>query len=266
MHRSNNRKKSHSLVKSHSLGALSLVDMPDSPQHLPPLGNSRHVRHMSCNSQSALETDEQTLSLPVHAEPAPLLMEIPYMVEESQLSMALSEQIMGGSDQTMWTSNISSLGGLSPPTPEPMVFHEPTTMIHSADHVSCPQTWYEEISASIEHGFGSYLSDTTPSQILAMRDDASTSHFTPSASWPDSGYSLLHQQTLAEPTSYYNNIGCYSGSQLSSQDWLPYSMPNWMFEPTIPELTTVLSAQFNTILHSGLGGGMVCEESPYSHI
>ncbi|EUC43385.1 hypothetical protein COCMIDRAFT_38698 [Bipolaris oryzae ATCC 44560] len=169
---------------------------------------------MSCNSQSTLETDVQTLPLLVQAEPAPLLMDAPYVIDESQLYVNNSKQITAGSDQTMWTSNVSSLGGLSPTTPESIVFCEPTTMIHCTDYTSCPQTWYEEISDSIEHGFDSSFSDITPPQILAMRDDSSTMPFTPSASWSDSDYALLHPQTLVEPTSCYNNVGCYSSSQL----------------------------------------------------
>ena len=266
IHRSNTRKSSHSLVKSHSLSALSRVDRPDSPQHLPSLGGNGHVRRMSCNSQSVLETDIQTVSLPVHAESAPLSMDTPCIIDESQLYIKNPEQIMVRSDQAMWTSSISSLGGLSPPTPEPMAFHEPITMIHCADYISYPQTWYEEISASIEHGLGSSFSDIPPSQILAMRDNASTVPFMPSESWPNSDYALLHPQTFTEPTSYYNNAGCYSGSQLLSRGWLPNSMPDWTtFEPTSPELTTVLSAQSNTIVYFGLGGGLICEESPYHH-
>ncbi|KAJ5028118.1 hypothetical protein J3E72DRAFT_384587 [Bipolaris maydis] len=263
IHHSNTRKTSHSLVKNHSLGALSRVDGPDSSQHLPPVGSNGDARRMSCNSQSVLESDLQTVSLPIHAESASIPMDAPYIIDESQLYMKDPERIMAGLDQAMWTSSISSLGGLSPPTPEPLVFHEPATMIHFADDISCPQTWYQEISASIEHGFGSSFSDITPSQMLAMRDDASTVPFTPSAPWPDSDYALLLPQTSSEPTSFYNTIGCYSGNQVLLRDWLPDSMPNWtMFEPTSPELTTVLSAQSNPILYFGLGANLVCEEAP----
>jgi hypothetical protein len=194
----------------------------------------------------------------------PLPIHTPYTIDGSQSYSEDSEKDLTGLEQTMLRANFSSLGGLSPPTPEPMVFHEPVPTVHCADYNPYPQSWYEDVSTSIEHEFGPPITDILPPQMWMMPNAASTMPAMGQASWPEPNLMFEQPQILTEPVSYYDDTGSFSDGQLSSDDCFSTLMPDWkIFEPSDAELSTAVSTAFVSVMQSGWEDAFMCKQSSY---
>ncbi|USP75465.1 hypothetical protein yc1106_02739 [Curvularia clavata] len=219
---------------------------------------------MSYDCYSIVKADEQALMLSGYPVLTPLPTQTPYTANESQLCSEDCEQNQTFSEHAMSNSNLSSLGGLSPPTPEPMVFHEPVPVAHCIDYSSFPQPWCEEVSASIEYDFGSIITDIVSPDTWTMSNTAITIPSTSHIQWPQPDPIFQQPRIRMEQISYPDGIGTYSGSQSSSEGCFSSPIPDWrMFEPVGAELSTNASTSLLLNMSSGWEDGFVCEPSSY---
>lgn len=196
----------------------------------------------------------------------PLPTHTPYTAYESRPSSEDCEQDLTFSEQTMSNNNLSILGGLSPPTPEPAVFHEPIPMVHCIDYSSYPHSWCEEVSASIEYDFGSTLTDILAPEMWLMSNTAITIPPVSHTSWPQSDLVFQQPQMQMEYVSYHDDIYTYSGSQPTSGGCFSSPTPDWrIFEPAGTGLRTAASSYLLTTMQSNWEDSFVCGSSSYQN-
>ena len=195
---------------------------------------------MSYDYNTSAKTGQQALELSGIPTLSPLPSDSPHTFEKSYLYNHTPEYELVDYGHNIPESGLSSLGPLSPSTPEPIVFQEPMSAAQSAECNPWPQMWYEGMSTSTEHMLDPIASANghweAPSVAMTV----------PSYQFMDLQPHVVFEQPHIPKTSIsYHDMYSFSGNQLSPENYSLDPMPDWMIgPPTHAELSTTMSIPF----------------------
>jgi hypothetical protein len=147
------------------------------------------------------------------------------------------EQNLTSLTQAMELNHFPNPGGRSPQTPEPIVYHEPISIIDNTDHYSICQPWSDEALTSSQLGFDLSMSELLPRNIWSASETAQT--------MPVSQMSWLHHEFLDSPqqipmefTPRYGAVPSINTSEYSVDDYSADAMPgDWkIYRPTATQM------------------------------
>jgi hypothetical protein len=217
--------------KRHFASTSSRWRRHTSPQSIPSSCRQEGMRAASLiDYRSAMKADQENPGLSGYPMLTPLPTYTSQILDECYSYSSSPEQDLSRFTRAMEMSTFPNLGRLSPQTPDPIVCHEPVSMLDNFDHYTTSQPWSDEALTSCEVGFDPNMAGMLPLDIWPTPDTTDLMSMA-QLSWPQSVLSASSQQmstglilrndAVPSMTTSEYSVDNYSSDAMSG-DWKIY--------------------------------------------